>query len=70
MENMIDYRSACIQIRESRRSVGMSQADFADFLGIPVDIIYNWEGGTYCPPVYVAWLIKQLVELKREKVRR
>lgn len=48
----------------------MSQADFAEFLGIPVDIIYNWEGGTYCPPVYVAWLIRQLVELKREKVHR
>ena len=70
MDNNIDYRASCIQIRESRRSIGMSQADFAEFIGIPVDIIYNWEGGTYSPPVYVAWLIKQLVELKCEKVRR
>lgn len=63
-----DYRAACNQIREIRRNLGMSQADFADFIGLPVHIIFNWESGTYCPSVYTAWLIRQLVELKCEKV--
>ena len=34
-----DYRAACNQIREIRHNVGMSQADFAEFIGIPVHII-------------------------------
>lgn len=41
-----------------RKNTGMSQNDFAEYLGIPVGTLRNWEQGICkCPP-YVLKLIE------------
>lgn len=50
-------------IRAIRKSHRMTQAEFADFLGLPLHIVMQWEGEMYSPPLYVASLIGRIFDL-------
>lgn len=45
-------------IKDMRRALGMTQAEFAAALGIPRRSVQNWETGVNTPPAYVVELIR------------
>ena len=45
-------------IKELRKSTGLSQKGFAEYLNIPQRSIENWESGVREPPTYVLELIE------------
>lgn len=49
-------------IKDMRRALGMTQAEFAAALGIPRRSVQNWEKGITIPPKYVVDLIRYRVE--------
>lgn len=49
-------------IKDMRRALGMTQAEFAAALGIPRRSVQNWETGVNTPPKYVVDLIRYRVE--------
>lgn len=51
-----------LEIKELRDRTGLSQDDFAEFVGIPVTTIRNWEQGRNCPPDYTISMLNNLVE--------
>lgn len=53
-------------IKELRRETGLSQKKFADKFEIPVASLQNWETGRTAPPPYIIFMIKQILQLKKE----
>ena len=53
---------AIMIIKQLRTYTGLSQSNFARYLGIPVANIQRWEQGTVNPPEYVLGLIKKVME--------
>lgn len=49
-------------IRELRCRRGESIAEFADFLGLPEQVLFSWEFGYVTPPVWTALLIARVVQ--------
>lgn len=49
-------------IKDMRRALGMTQAEFAAALGIPRRSVQNWETGVNTPPAYVVGLIQFRIE--------
>lgn len=49
-------------IKDMRRALGMTQAEFAAALGIPRRSVQNWETGVTIPPEYVVNLIRYRIE--------
>ena len=49
-------------IKDMRRALGMTQAEFATALGIPRRSVQNWETEVNTPPGYVVNLIRYRVE--------
>ena len=47
-----------MEIRELRDRTGLSQSQFANYFGIPVGTLRNWEQGIAKPPAYVFEMIK------------
>ncbi len=52
-----------MNIREMRRSLGDTQAEFAQRYQIPFRTVQNWESGTRVPPVYVMHLLENRVKM-------
>ncbi len=55
-----------MEFRELRHYAGKSQQEFADFFGIPVGTLRNWEQGISSPPSYVYRMIFQ--GIRRDKM--
>ena len=55
------------EIRVLRASTGLSQAKFADLLGIPLRTLSDWERGISSPPPYVVRLIAFFLAHREEK---
>ena len=51
-----------MDIKEIRKKTGMSQREFAEWLGIPIRTLENWESGNRAAPSYVIELIRYKVE--------
>ena len=54
------------EVKELRSQAGMTQKEFAEYFGIPVDSIQNWETNYRRPPKYVPDLIRRILAY-REK---
>lgn len=52
-------------IKEARLEAELTQAKMADFIGIPLRTIQDWERGRRTPPDYVERLV--IAELERIK---
>ena len=48
-------------IKELRTKLGMTQKEFATYMGIPLSTIRHWEIGYRTPPDYVVSLIKRVI---------
>ena len=55
-----------MKIEDVRHLVGMSQQKFANYFGIPVGTLRNWEQGIASPPQYVFTMIFQII--RRDKM--
>lgn len=51
-------------IKEIRKSLGLSQREFAEHFKIPVVNIQHWEQGVSKPLSYVVFLITRVIELE------
>ena len=51
-------------MKEFRLSTGLSQSKFADYFGIPVRTLQEWEQGRRKPPVYLLELLKRIWKLE------
>lgn len=54
-------------MKEFRKSTGLSQSQFAEYYGISVRTIQEWEQGRRKPPEYILKLLKRIWELEQEK---
>ena len=50
------------KIKEIRKKTGMSQNDFANFIGMPLNTLRNWEQGINKPSEWLVKLIEFYVE--------
>ena len=55
-----------MNIKELRTASGMSQSQFAEYFGIPLDTLQNWEQGRRKCPDYLLDLIEY--KLKKENI--
>lgn len=55
-----------MKINELRLATGMSQRQFAEYFGIPVGTLRNWEQGIASPPDYVFQMI--MTSIRRDKM--
>ena len=55
-----------IKIKELRESVGMTRKEFAEYTGIPIRTLEDWEAERRIPPAYVPRLLAY--KLKYEKI--
>ena len=52
------------RIKELRKSMGLSQTQFADKFDIPVRTLQQWEQGRSEPPVYVIKMMSYILLLE------
>ncbi|SFQ24685.1 Helix-turn-helix [Lachnospiraceae bacterium XBB1006] len=52
------------RIKELRKSMGLSQAKFAEKFDIPVRTLQQWEQGRSEPPVYVVKMMSYIMLLE------
>ncbi len=53
-------------VKEIRSDCKMTQKEFADFTGIPLDTLKSWESGKSNPPDYVIDFLRISVEMVSE----
>ena len=66
-KSLLLTEAAMPEIRVLRASTGLSQAKFADLLGIPLRTLSDWERGIASPPPYVVRLIAFFLAHREEK---
>ena len=52
-------------IKEIRKSIGLSQSKFANYFGINVRALQNWEIDRVSPPPYLTGLLARILELEK-----
>ena len=53
------------KIKEFRQASGLTQSQFSDLFGIPLDVVKSWDSGRRKPPEWAEKLI--IKELERMK---
>ncbi|MCI6676015.1 MAG: helix-turn-helix domain-containing protein [Clostridiales bacterium] len=53
-----------MNIKELRKSTGMSQSKFAAYFGVPVRSIQEWEQERKSPPNYVSAMMERIWKLE------
>ena len=56
-----------ISIKNMRIRMGMSQSQFANYIGIPVRTLQEWEQGKRTPPSYIVKMVHNIMRLEDEK---
>ena len=51
-------------MKEFRLSTGLSQSKFAEYFGIPIRTLQEWEQGRRNPPAYLLDLLKRIWKLE------
>ena len=51
-------------MKEFRESIGMSQSQFAEYFGIPIRTLQEWEQGRRVPPDYILKMMKRIWKLE------
>ena len=52
-------------IMELRKSMHISQSRFAEYFGLPLRTLQEWEQERHSPPPYLIGLLERIVELER-----
>lgn len=54
-----------MNLKEERINAGLTQKEFSELFGIPIDVVKSWDSGRRKPPEWVAKLIiEKLHEIK------
>lgn len=53
-----------MKIKELRNLTGMSQRQFAEYFGISIRTIQEWEQERKSPPSYLVGLLKRILDLE------
>ena len=56
-----------VSIKNMRIRMGMSQSQFANYMGIPVRTLQEWEQGKRTPPSYIVKMVHNIMKLEDEK---
>lgn len=56
-----------MNIKELRRSTGLSQSKFAAYFGVPVRTLQEWEQERKSPPNYVIAMMERIWQLEHPK---
>lgn len=51
-----------ITVKELRAKTGMSQKAFAEYFGIPIRTVQDWEQGNRKPPSYVVEMLGRVLD--------
>ena len=51
-------------MKEFRLSTGLSQSKFAEYFGLPIRTLQEWEQGRRNPPSYLLELLKRIWKLE------
>lgn len=51
-------------MKEFRLSTGLSQSKFAEYFGLPIRTLQEWEQGRRNPPEYLLKLLKRIWKLE------
>lgn len=54
-------------IKELRMSIQMSQRVFAEYFGLPLRTLQEWEQGRHDPPPYLTGLLERIIRLERNR---
>lgn len=54
-------------IKEIRKQTGMSQREFAEYFGIPVRTIQEWEQERRQPPPYLSELLERILDSEKRR---
>ena len=64
LEGFKERKKDCAKIKELRQSTRMSQSEFAQYFGISVRNIQEWEQGRKNPPPYLVGLLERILKLE------
>ena len=53
-------------IKEYRQKAGLTQKEFSELFGIPIDVVKSWDSGRRKPPEWAERLIIKELENLRE----
>lgn len=56
-----------MEIKEHRKSVGLTQKQFSELFEIPLDVVKSWDSGRRKPPKWAEKLIIEKLEQIKEK---
>lgn len=56
-----------MDIKECRKSAGLTQKQFSELFEIPVDTVKNWDSGRRKPPEWAEKLIIEKLERMKEQ---
>lgn len=57
-------------ITEARKSAKLTQKQFSDMFGIPIDVVKSWDSGRRKPPAWAENLIIEKLETIKENTSR
>ena len=58
----VEDMSNTIDVKELRQATGMSQSKLAEYFGIPVRTLQDWEQGKRTPPEYVPKMMQRIIK--------
>ena len=64
LEEQTVFKEVEIEVKKFRASTGLSQSKFAEYFGIPVRTLQEWEQGRRNPPEYLLELLKRIWKLE------
>lgn len=53
-------------IKEYRQAAGLTQKQFSELFGIPIDVVKSWDSGRRRPPEWAEKLIIEKLEQMKE----
>lgn len=60
MDKFKESKQECGKIKELRQTTGMNQSEFAEYFGVPVRTLQEWEQERRTPPHYVVELMERV----------
>lgn len=60
--NVVESMNNTLNVKELRQATGMSQSKLAEYFGIPVRTLQDWEQGKRKPPEYVPKMMKRILQ--------
>lgn len=55
-----------MRIKEERTAAGLTQKEFSDLFGIPIDVVKSWDSGRRKPPEWAEKLIIEKLKTYRK----